>query len=298
MKTLVYEIPDQINREVTMKARLLTALITLQIIFIPATQACTVNPARAVMDSLLNLDISQAEQQLQTWPRNKTNRFQHDLYAALTVLVKSYNDGAGVNQHHKDRALKKLKKLISKTQRAIDNGDSATQTRLVNGMAEAYTSAILLSQDKNMRAYNHSYAGREQLQELVNEHPDMEDAYLVLGMFEYFLGSIPDDMKSRARAMGMEGDRETGLSHLERTVENAEISAPEAARVLLLETELPDAEACRYRDLSELMHNEYPANELFAVTARIIRLQCRISEAEGQAVAAPIQLTLNQGCMP
>ena len=280
-----------------MRAVVLAFLMAIMI-FNTGAFACQVNPARAVMDSLLNLDVAQAEQRLQSWTKDKSNRYTHDLYTALTTLVKSYNDGAGVNQHYKDEALKKLKKLISKTQQAINNGDEAAQTLLVNGMAEAYTSAILLSREKKMRAYNHSYAGREQLQELVNAYPDMEDAYLVLGMFEYFLGSIPDELKAKARAMGMEGDRDTGLYYLERTVENAPVSAPEAARVLLLETGLEDAEACRYRHLSELMHNQYPANELFTVTARIIRLQCRIAEAEGQAVAEPVQLTLNKGCEP
>jgi len=280
-----------------MKA-IFAAFLSALTLFSAALNACNVNPARVVMDSLLNLDVAKAEQGLQQWPRNKQNQYRHDLYNAMTTLVKSYNDGAGVNQHYKDEALKKLKKLIRKTQQAIDNEDGTVEIRFVNGMAEAYTSAILLSREKNMSAYNHSMAGRETLQELVNENPNMEDAYLVLGMFEYFLGSIPDDLKKKARIMGMAGDRDIGLSYLERAVENAPVSAPEAARVLLLETGLPDAEACRYRELSELMQSQYPANELLSVTARIIRLQCRIAEAEGQPVAEPVQLSLNQGCQP
>ena len=280
-----------------MKAKVLMAVAVVFFLNMPA-QACNVDPARAVMDSLLNLDIPQAQQRLQAWPVDQSSKLMHELYSAMTTLVRSYNDGAGVNQGYKDQALKKLKKLISKTQRKLENGDADAQTRFVNGMAEAYTSAILLSRDKKIRAYNHSLAGREALQELVNDHPEMEDAYLILGMFEYFLGSIPEDLKGKARLMGMEGDKEMGLSYLERAVEHAPVSAPEAARVLLLETGLPEAETCRYKNLAELMNRRYPANELFQVTSRIIKLQCRIAEAEGEAVAEPVHLNLNEGCRP
>lgn len=276
----------------------LIILMATGLVFNTATQACSIDPARTVMDSLLNLDISQAEQRLQAWPVDRSNKLKHELYTALTTLVRSYNDGAGVNQHYKDKALKKLNKLITKTGRLLEEGETDSEIRFVYGMSEAYASAILLSREKKMRAYNHSFSGREALQELVNDHPEMEDAYLVLGMFEYFLGSIPEDMKGKARTMGMEGDRDIGLSYLERAVENAPISAPEAARVLLLETELPDADACRYKNLAAQMNSRYPANELFQVTSRIISLQCRIAEAEGEAVAEPVNLNLNKGCRP
>jgi hypothetical protein len=268
--------------------------------FVPGmpASACEVGPARAVMDQLLDLDIATARNKLAAWPQDENSAQLHTLYSAMTTLVNSYNDGTGVNQHYKDEALAQLRKLSSVTEKRINRGDADPETRFVHGMAEAYISAILLSKEKQIRAYTHAQAGREALQNLVNEHPEMEDAYLVLGMFEYFLGSIPDDLKSKARLMGMEGDKDLGLSYLERAVENAPISAPEAARVLLLETGLPEEESCRYQPLADLMHQRYPRNELFTVTARIIALQCRIAEAEGRMVAAPVSLSLHSGCTP
>jgi len=119
---------------------------------------------------------------------------------------------------------------------------------------------------------------------------------MVLGLFEYFLGNNSADHGVSARLLNLTGDPELGLSYLERAVENAPNVAPEAARILLMDTSLSDNEMCRYSDLSAQMHNRYPDNRIFRLLSELLPLQCRLAEAEGQSVSPSVGVTLNAGC--
>ncbi len=219
-------------------------------------------------------------------------------YSALTTLSVGYIESGHDDAFRKQlsgKALKQLKQVVNQTQGAAEgNGD--VRATLAYGMSQAFSSVLHTIRKENFKSYNTGTKGVEVLDRLVAEHPEMEDPYLVLGLFNYYLGILPDKMKWKTKMLGLTGDRDTGIAYLERAIEYAPATGPEAARVLLMDLELPEAEQCRYRSLARMMRDRYPNNVLFPVYARVYDLQCRIAEKEGEMIAGDMPFTLSEGC--
>ena len=259
---------------------------------ISTADGCTQLPERVALEKLLNIDIPGATSIISQWPAG----FKKDYYQGFIYLVKAYNSGDGVDEGLKNKAIKQLTKVIRKAEfEGVDTLD--TESTLVLGSSRMYRAAIYMTQGKKARAYDDTFSSHEILDSLVQENPDLEDTYLLLGMYEFFLSRIPENMKARARLLSLSGDRELGLQYLERAVVSSMISAPEAARVLLVEANLSDTEMCRYQSLSIEMNRRFPKNELLELTRSIIDLQCNIARQEGRAVAEDTPFIINEGCV-
>ncbi len=275
-------------------------LMVALIVLMPTVQAasCGSGSARAVVDSLMNMDAARAEWSIDSWATQEGDNPLLDFYRAMTVMVTAFNNDAvgAAKRPYEDKALKLLKRAIKHAQRKIDNGSDDPQIRYALGASQAYKAGIHQARGQKFKAYDLGYAGRETLRQLIEDYPDMEDAYLPLGLYEYFLGSSSETKGLGAKMMDLSGDRQLGLEYLERAVQFAPEVAPEAARVLLMETGLEESEMCRYRELADEMHTTYPTNNLFAMNARIIALQCRLAERENGYVAPTAGIYLNRGC--
>ncbi len=253
---------------------------------------CSKSPERVAVEKLLNIEIDSAETMVNQWPKG----LRKDYYEGMILLVKAYNIGSGVDESLKTRAAKQLGKVIRKARFTLEDSHDP-EASLILGLARMYRAGILITQNRKAKAYDDTFASRELLTTLVDDQPDMEDVYLPLGMYEFFLSKIPDDMKTKAKLLSLTGDRDVGLQFLERAVENSPTSAPEAARVLLVETNLSDTEMCRYQSLSREMEKRYPDNELLQLTRSIIALQCSIAQQEGREVAQDAAFVINEGCV-
>ena len=275
--------------------RLLIALF-LAAFLGPGVHAQCNGQARAVVDSILNLNPSQAQTQISRWSQADPNHPMLDFYRALTVLTRAYTNDEGVTRQAEDDALTFFNKVVRSTESNVESGSAAPDTRLAYGLSQALRASIYFTHDKQLKAYDFGFKGREALQNLINEYPEMEDAYLGLGLYEYHLGMSTQSKGLTARLMKMSGDSDLGISYLERAVETATVAGPEAARVLLMELQLDEAGMCRYGDLARQMHQRYPGNETFSLIARIIPLQCRLAEAENIPTAPSAGITLNSGC--
>lgn len=254
--------------------------------------ACSKSPERVAVEKLLNIEIDGAETMVSQWPKG----LKKDYYEGMILLVKAYNVGTGVDEPLKSRAAKQLGKVIKKARFATEDSHDPGAS-LILGLARMYRAGILMTQNRKAKAYDDTFSSRELLTSLAEEQPDMEDIYLPLGMYEFFLSRIPEDMKTKAKMLSLTGNRDAGLQFLERAVENSPTSAPEAARVLLVETNLSDTEMCRYQSLSRDMEKRFPGNELLQLTRNIIDLQCRIAQQEGRDVAMDMPLVINEGCV-
>lgn len=266
----------------------------------PSLHACDKAPGRKVVDALLSLDLATAETELAQWRSRDANDPMLGFYEALKTLSVGYIE-SGHDQSFRvqlwGRALKQLKRVVKKTESAVDAGSATPRQRLAYGMAQSFSSVLHTLRKEMVRSYRAGSKGREVLDSLVAEHPELADPYLVLGLFEYHVGILPDEDKWKTKLLGLDGDAQVGVSYLEQAIENAPATGPEAARVLLMDLELAEEQQCRYRSLARLMRDTYPTNKLFPVYARVYDLQCRIAEREGRPVAADMPIHLNAGCI-
>lgn len=281
------------------KQLLASVLLSVFVLAAGSAQACEPAPGRTVIDGLLNLDLDAAQSALDDWKRRDPKDPMLGFYAALKTLSVGYIE-SGHDQEYRKKlggvALKQLKKVISKTEDAVHSEEATPRQRLAYGMAKAFSSVLHTLREEMVRSYSKGKEGKRVLDALAAEHPEMADPYLVLGLFEYYVGILPEDMKWKAKLLGLEGDAGLGVSYLEQAIEAAPATGPEAARALLMDLELPEEEQCRYRSLARTMRDSYPSNKLFPVYVRVYDMQCRIAGLEGRAVAEDRPFVLSSGC--
>ncbi len=286
-------IPDNEYESLQMKKfglwMIMAAVLT---VFANPALSCTQRPERVVLEHMLNLDIQAAEASMLSWPDSLTKRY----YDAMVSVIKTYNGDNGVDEAMKKEAISKLGKVIRSSQNNYSR--KTPENSLILGMSRMYRAGLNMTIDKGASAYNDTYKSQQTLKELMKDYPDFNDAMMVMGMFELFLSNIPPEQQKKAKSLlSISGDKQKGLDFLERAVQTSGLTAPEAARVILMESNLDAPEVCRYRSLATMMKNRYARNDLLNLTDRIINLKCNIAEAEGQAVASDQYFQLDEGCM-
>ncbi len=261
-----------------------------------AVADCASDSPRAIIDSMLNLDVYGTEEKIAQLEARDPNHPLLDFLKAMAILNRAYTTTT-IDRAVEEQALVPLIEAVKKARARVQAGDDNPQVQLALGLSQAFVGSIYFAHDKSLKAYKYASAGHTTLENLVAEHPEIEDALLGLGLFNYYLGSIESKgMKWGAKMMGLEGDRELGLNYLEQAAQSAPNVAPVAARVLLMEVDMPDEEKCKYSSLAQEMRNRYPGNRIFDLIARIIPLQCRLAESEGVSVYPDSGMTLAATC--
>lgn len=246
----------------------------------------------------MQLDPSGAEHIIRQMGYSDADNPAKDFYMALTVLVRSFKDDATgeARRPYEMKAIQHLSVAIKNAERKLASDPGNPNLRFILGASKAYQAGLLESVGKKMKALSLGKEGRNELESLIQQNPGMEDAYMVLGLYEYFLGTAMAGHKFSAKMLNLSGDATLGLSYLERAVQSAPNMAPEAARILLMDSGLSDAQMCRYTSLSVQLNQLYPNNRLFRLLSQILPLQCSVAAREGQYVEADAGIRLNDGC--
>lgn len=235
--------------------------------------------ARHGVDQVLNLEMDNARK---TFARLDQ---QYPDYA-LTPFLKATVDWAEAevsrgNQRNamRDRAIQAMEKAVQKADgeiKALGDDPAANQWRLTRGMANFFAARMYADSGHTLAAYRLGRSGRDELRDLIQTHPDMDDAYLVLGMYEYIAGSIPRGLKWLAALFDLGGDRDLGIRYLERASAKAPVMAPEAARMLLVAAGiLPETTRnCAYMPMARYMRKRYPANPHYSIALQLLLVNC------------------------
>ena len=218
---------------------------------------CQVPYSRQIVDAILNTDYESAHIYRQNWNQAEPDSLHPAFYQA-SILLAQVSDARGeAADALRSNALRLLEKVRS---RLLPTTRRRPPDELILGMAEAFIARIHLDQESWIKAYSIGRQARDRLRKLVEEHPDSEDAYLVLGLYEFHTGNVPKGLKWLTYLIDLSGDRQQGLRWLERTTQTAATASPEAARILLDELGLKAPEICQWLTLNEELRNLYPDN--------------------------------------
>jgi len=114
---------------------------------------------------------------------------------------------------------------------------------------------------KRLESVNTAVTARKYLRLLNRHHPDMEDAYFGLGVYDYFAAELPWFARLLSRfLLGLAGDKERGLAEMERAARGGLFTQVDA-RVFLSIAYL-DTEG-RYEEALAILrglHDTYPRN--------------------------------------
>jgi len=123
---------------------------------------------------------------------------------------------------------------------------------------------------------NKAYAYMKQL---TREDPQYYDAYLIVGVYEYIVGSIPWYMRWMAYVIGARGTRQEGMAHLKLAAEKGPYVKDQAQSVLMV----LDVRERRYAEALELarsLSERFPRSFLFPINhAQALKLARRKEES-------------------
>jgi tetratricopeptide (TPR) repeat protein len=103
---------------------------------------------------------------------------------------------------------------------------------------------------------------RKYANQLIKKHPEFVDAYLVAGVHEYVVGSLPWIVKMMAAIGGIRGSKEKGERYVARVAQEGQLARNEARSLLtiLLRRERRPLEAAA---LLEGLTRDFPRNYVF-----------------------------------
>ncbi|MEZ5066426.1 MAG: tetratricopeptide repeat protein [bacterium] len=165
----------------------------------------------------------------------------------------------------------RMDSAIALGEAALERDPADASARFFLGGAYGYEARYLAMQEKWWDAYRKGRKGVDQLETLVEEHPDCDDAYLGLGIYHYYADVIPSVLKVFSGLVGMNGDRARGLDELRRAVRGRGLGEVEARFFLSeIHTSFEEKHWIAY-GYSRGLREQYPENELFTwLNARVL----------------------------
>ncbi len=147
------------------------------------------------------------------------------------------------NQRLTEKVTSELKYLIG----AIYYNKSIAEARSGNYLQALWTSNQMKSN----------------LEEAVKIKPDLYDAYLGLGLYNFALSQIPSTLEWAANLVGITADKELGLAYVNKTVQKGKMAKIDAQYYL---SQLYSRVIVNHPEAKELLNNlvkRYPKNLLF-----------------------------------
>ena len=225
----------------------------------PATQL-----ARQVVDQLMNVENEKAASSIQQLEHQYPNYPLLGFMKVAPLWAKAestYDKNIRLTTLH--NILGMLSKNIQRAQSKISKQPDNPNWKLSLGVSQAFRGLAYMRLGEWLNAYQAGREGRDTLRELVRNHPEVEDAYMVLGFYEYHTGNVPFYLKWLTWMIDLSGDAKLGLQYIHRAIKYAPVFSPEASRLLLLQTETNQANACQRKERAQEMATRYPNNELF-----------------------------------
>lgn len=154
-------------------------------------------------------------------------------------------------------------KVIHLAQAGIAQSDTA-EMELYAGLGYSLRARLLGMRSERMPAVRAGIEGRSHLMRCVELDPDMADAYLGLGLYNYFVDTLSAMTKIMRFFMGIPGgDKRVGLRQLEVASAKGELTRMEARFNMAKDLRNFDRDYARAEKAAAPLVTEYPGNGLF-----------------------------------
>ena len=174
---------------------------------------------------------------------------------------------------------------IIKAQNNIDAHREVARNYLYEGMAFALRARLAGMRNQALAAGGAGKRMRSLLITALEKHRYLRDAYLGLGLYDYFVDTLPTFAKLFRWILGLPGGSRTkGLQEMEYAAKYGELTRGEAKFYLAKDySRSNEKQYAKSRELFQELQHEYPRNELWKL--QIGSLQIRMGHAkEGEAI--------------
>lgn len=239
------------------------------------------DPVAVAIDHLRNLEYDPAKQQLRDWVETHPADLRAQNYLATATLYQEmfrrgvleagvYGEGGDVFKPNKVPVTPEFQQQLFSI---LDKAQGVAEARLMNdskdkdamywagvghGTRATYHFAL---RKEYMRALHEASAAYQYHSDVLKLDPAYVDAYLVVGVNNYVVGSLPWYIKALATLTGRHGDRAEGLQQIKKVTEQGNYAREDAKLMLavLSQREKMYAEALF---LYQGMASSYPRNYL------------------------------------
>ena len=261
---------------------------SLMLLFVPAigysNDCCT--PGTALergYRAAYNLDFDTAQHEFSAWQKAHPEDPLGPVSEAAGLLFSEFNR-LGILESQlftHDSNFEKRKKqtpdpaIRSRFEAALSRADALAAVKvardpkdvdalfaqaLSNGLRADYTALV---EKRNVASLGYTRDANAAAKKLLAIDPEYYDAYLATGINNYIIGSLSAPVRWFMRLGGYEGDKKTGIDQLRLAAEHGRFFAP-FARMLLAVAYLRDKDTRHARELLSGLHEQFPANPLFA----------------------------------
>ncbi len=221
---------------------------------IPARPASIPDPLRVALDHFYNLEYDSAEEELSAWLNRHPNDLRALNYLAATILQREllrrelleaqvYGKGGEAYKGDKQSLSPELQQELLGT---LDKAERLADERLdknprdvdalywagVSHVTRALADLTLLK--ARLDALGEAKKARKLHAEVLRIDPSFIDAYLVMGMYDYIVGSLPWYLKVLASLIGHSGNKERGLAEVKRVSEQGDLAREDAKSYLAI----------------------------------------------------------------
>ncbi len=220
--------------------------------------------ARQVVDQLMNIENEKAVAIIEEMERDYPD---YPLLGFMKISPLWAKAEGAYDNTVREKTLHTILGLLSQSielsKSKINKQPNNPDWRLNLGLSQAFTGLVYMRLGQWINAYHLGRAGRDTLRSLIKDNPDTEDAYFVLGFYEYHTGGTPFYLSWLTWLIDLSGDQKLGLQYIHRAIDRAPILSPEASRLLLTQTKTNQNNACQRKEHAHNMAARYPNNEQF-----------------------------------
>ena len=239
------------------------------------------DPVSIAIDHYRNLEYDAAKQQLRGWLDTHPTDLRASNYLATATLYNEmfergvlessvYGEGGDIFKASKVAVTpsfqQELLSILDKSQQLAEerlknnpnDKDAMYWAGVSHGTRATYHFAL---RKEYMPALHEASAAYKYHSDLLRADPDYVDAYLVVGMNNYVVGSLPWYVKVLASLTGRHGDREEGIRQVKRVTERGSF-AREDAKVMLAVLDQREKMYAQALALYQDMARSYPRNYL------------------------------------
>ncbi len=167
---------------------------------------------------------------------------------------------------------------IEKSRRGARERQDEAQNFLNEGLAYALRARLVGVRGKDLPTARAGKKMRALLLRAIELDPNLNDAYLGLGLYNYFVDTLPTIVKMLKVFIFLPGgSREMGLQQLQRAAEKGEMTRSEAKFLLAKDySRRNEMQNARSLELFQELEREYPRNPLWALLEGT--LYCRLGQ--------------------
>jgi tetratricopeptide (TPR) repeat protein len=178
-----------------------------------------------------------------------------------------------------------INEVIRKAQVRIDAHQDVARNELYLGMAYGLQARLMGMRGQDLPTARAGKKMRATLLDALSRDPSLNDAYLGVGIYEYFVDTLPAIVKLIRWFIGLPGgDREEGLKYIERTATEGDLARGEAKFYLAKDFSRPyENQYQKSLELFQELARQYPHSGLWKIL--VGSLQIRLGHvAEGEAL--------------